>query len=247
MNPRERVVVYSLLGVLALSQIVMILSTRAGSAAWAGARTLLDELGPATALTLVDEDDADGDDVVLRNKDGKLSFGESPHATAHSVGFVHVGKIMGPLMESRTMLDARERLDEELADKDEEFRSRMQDFEEEHRGVTPESPNFDDVRDQYRALLEEFQRWQMEKAGRREKLLAGQIEQAYRDVVAAVDVVADRDDIDLVYRFIPAENEFETDSPAAAYDAIRARVAIKHPDGLDLTDQVLEELDLDLD
>jgi Skp family chaperone for outer membrane proteins len=247
MNTRERCIVYSVLAMLALSQALVLLSTGAGSQSWASARALFEEIGPATAVRLVDEDNSSAKEVVLRNEEGRLRFGDSAHSAAYSVGFVHVGKALGQLMESESMKDARARLDEELNEKDEQFRSRMQAFEEEHRDMKPDDPNVDDVRNQYRGLLEEFQRWQMEKMGQREKLFAEQVEQAYRDVVAAVDVVADRSNVDIVYRFIPTEDEFEATSPAAAYDAIRARVAIKYPDGLDLTDPVLEELDLDFD
>ena len=247
MNTRERRVVYILLAVLSVSQAVVLLSTGAGNQALASARALFDELGPATAVRLVDEDDASAKEVVLRNEDGRLRFGESAHSAAYSVGFMHVGKALGQLMDASSMKDAREQLDEELSEKDEELRSRIQAFEDEHRDLKPDDPNANEVRNQYARLAEEFRAWQMEKMGQREKLFAEQIEQAYRDLVAAVDVVADRNNIDIVYRFIPTDDDFEATAPAAVYDAIRARVAIKYPDGLDLTDQVLEELDLELD
>ncbi len=247
MNPRERTVVYSLLGILAMSQLVIVLSSGAGSAAWATARALFEEVGPATAVHLIDADDSAAKEIVLHNKGGKLRFGDSEHQGIYSVGFMHVGKALTKLMDTDSFREARERLKDEFQEKDAEFRQRMQAFEEENRDVKPDSPNFEEVRQRALALREEYSNWQREIVGRQEQLIASQIEQAYRDLVAAVDVVADREGVDIVYRFIPTEDEFEAPSPAVAYESIRARVAIKYPDGLDITDQVLEELDLDVD
>lgn len=247
MKTRERFVIYSLLALLAISQGVMLLATGAGNAAWAGARALFDELGPATAVRLTDEKNTSAPEVVLRNSNGKLSFGEEKGATAYSIGFVHIGKALGQLMDSSSMKDERDRLDEEFADKEEDLRTRINAFQEEHKDLKPDDPNIEEVRQAYGALMQEAQALGGAKMTRRDALLSEQMERAYRDLVAAVDVVSDRNKIDIVYRFIPVDDDFESDSAAAARDAIRARVALKYPDGLDLTDQVLEELDLDLD
>ena len=45
-------------------------------------------------------------------------------------------------------------------------------------------------------------------------------------------------------RLIPPDNEFESSNPPQAYRAIRARVAVKYPEALDITDAILEELDV---
>ena len=71
-----------------------------------------------------------------------------------------------------------------------------------------------DVQRAYQELLQERERWRREGAKRLGKLAAEQIEQAYRDLVAAVEVVAERRDIDLVFRFIPTGNDFDAQSPA---------------------------------
>ena len=74
------------------------------------------------------------------------------------------------------------------------------------------------------------------------KLTADQIEDAYRDLVAAVEVVSERRQIDLVFRFIPTDADFLTQNPPQAYIAVRARIALKYPEALNITDEVLEEL-----
>ncbi len=95
--------------------------------------------------------------------------------------------------------------------------------------------------------MQEYEQWRRERARRRGKLAAHQIEDSYRELVAAVEVVAERLDIDLVFRFIPTTNEFQALNPPQAYTAVRARLALKYPEALDITDQVLEELALEVE
>ena len=66
-------------------------------------------------------------------------------------------------------------------------------------------------------------------------------------MIDAVEVVADRNDIDTVYRFIPTDEAFEADNPDQAMVAIRLRTALRYPDELDITDDVMDELSLDID
>ncbi len=48
-------------------------------------------------------------------------------------------------------------------------------------------------------------------------------------------------------RFIPADLDFDAVNPAQAYTGIRGRLALKYPESLDLTDDVIEELGLELE
>jgi hypothetical protein len=66
-------------------------------------------------------------------------------------------------------------------------------------------------------------------------------------VIAAVDVVADRLGIDVVFRFIPTANDFQSFNSGQAYVSVRARIALKYPEALDITDEILEELALDVE
>ena len=78
------------------------------------------------------------------------------------------------------------------------------------------------------------------------QLAADHIERAYRDLVAAVEVVAARRSIDIVYRFIPTGNKFKAANPPQSYTGVRARVVLKYPPQLDITDGVMEELALEV-
>ena len=74
------------------------------------------------------------------------------------------------------------------------------------------------------------------------KLAAEQIESAYRRLVEAVEVVADREKIDLMFRFIPTAKAFEAETMEAAGLQVRERTFLRSPESLDLTAEVLKEL-----
>ena len=64
-------------------------------------------------------------------------------------------------------------------------------------------------------------------------------------VVGYVEIVADRKGIDTVYRFIPTSEPFEAENPEQAMMAIRLRDALRYPEELDITTDVMEELHLE--
>ena len=242
MKTPERIVIYFTLVLLLAINLSTVLSD-SGSRAHADTGDGPDQLGPASALTLVDGDKP----LVLRNKAGRLTWGDSEHARALSIGLVHVGKAMGPLLDAEQYIEERQRLEEEIREVDEDLQARIEAFREEHRDVAPDAPEAAEVARVHQLLMQEFEQWRRERARRLGKLAADQIEDSYRELVAAVEVVAERLDIDLVFRFIPTANEFQALNPPQAYTAVRARVALKYPEALDITDQVLEELALEVE
>jgi hypothetical protein len=76
----------------------------------------------------------------------------------------------------------------------------------------------------------------------REKFLAQQIEEAYRELVAAVEIVAERREVDLVIRFMPTGDPFEADTLMTAREQVLGRTFLEYPDAIDLTAEVLREL-----
>ena len=72
------------------------------------------------------------------------------------------------------------------------------------------------------------------------ELLQGAIE----NVADAVAVVCENRKIDLVYRFIPTENEFMSQSLEQAQTQIQLRTFVKYPEEVDITEAVMEELGL---
>jgi hypothetical protein len=118
---------------------------------------------------------------------------------------------------------------------------------DENKNISQDSPEFEEVRRKFGKLQQEQQLWEIDKRRQRGQLASSQIEKAYRDVIAAVEVVSDRHDIDIVYRFIPTADPFESTNPEQASQAVLARIALRYPDGLDITREVLEEMSLTTD
>ncbi len=243
MNNRERILIYGALTLL-IGLNIAVLSDGHGQSAWAD--DLGDEvrLGPAAALTLVGDED---NPLVLRNVDGRLAWEDNEYARAYSVAFVHVGKALGPLMAADEYVEEYSQLEAEIREKDEELSEDILAFSEEHKDLTPDDPGLGQAQQAFQALLQQREQWRASGSRRLGLLAARQIERAYRDLVAAVEVVADRRQIDLVFRFIPTDNEFQAISPPQAYTGIHARIALRYPQALDVTDEVMEELALEVE
>jgi Skp family chaperone for outer membrane proteins len=237
MNTRERIVIYGALGALALLNLTALFG-RAGTVALADGPEA--GLGPTESLTLVEGDKR----LVLRSRGERLAWSDSAHDRLYSIGFVHVGRAVGPLLQAEAYQDELTRLTDELQKTDNEMTARITAFLEENRDLRPDDPRAAEIQQAYQGMMQELERVRMEGTQKVAALQAEQAERAYRDFVAAVEVVAERHGIDLVLRFIPTADEFNAANPPAAYTAIRARLAVTYPDGLDITDEVLEELAL---
>jgi len=244
MNRRERVALYALLTLLTAFNLLIVLG-------WTGRSALADETvladGPDAfpSLTLVADDPQKN--VVLRNRDGRLAWGDAVHDQAFSVGYVHIGKILRQLMRAESRTEERQHLLDELNETEADFRQRLDDVVERMRELDPESDEARQLEEQGRALFDEYRAWQQNAIARRGKLEAEQLEAAYREMIDAVEVVADRKSIDTIYRFIPTGEPFETENPEQAMLAIRMRTALRYPADLDITDDVIEELDLEIE
>lgn len=241
---RERIVIYALLAILAALNADRLLGLVGSNAviAQADESAAGETLGPAERLTLA----ADGSpDVVLRNRGGDLAWGDADYASAHSTAFVHIGKVLPQLMDSGSYADEREDLLNEITEQDEDFRSRLEEVRGRLEGADEESPEFEEIYQEGSQIFNEYRTWQQEAMQRRADLDARQLERAYREMVEAVEVVAEEKGIDLVLRFIPVDADFEASNPDEAMLAIRMRTALKYPDGLDITTAVLEEMSLE--
>ena len=237
MNSNERIAIYGALAVL----LALNLSTMLGlgsPAALAEATSNEDELGPAATLTLTDEDKS----LVLRNTGGRLAWADNAHGRAYSVAFMAPGKAMEPLLEADQFVEERQALDDELQTNDQEFVRRIKAYEQQNAGVTPDDPRAAEVQQTYQAMRAEYEQWRAQANARMGQLRATQVEQAYRDIVAAVEVVAERMNIDIVYQFVPTADPFGSVNP---YLATQQRLALVYPDALDITDAVLEELSVE--
>jgi Skp family chaperone for outer membrane proteins len=173
------------------------------------------------------------------------SWGAGDFRQTYSVGFVDIGRAMNPLLEAPTFVEEREALRRELEVTERDFQQRLAAFDEQLRSMDQNSPQFRERFEEAQRLYEEYTRWGQNVAiRRRDELDVRHLQAVYRDVVNAVNVVADRMGIDIVMRFIPADREFRSINAEQALTEIRLRAAVRSPEQLDITSEVMEELGL---
>jgi len=110
-----------------------------------------------------------------------------------------------------------------------------------------EDPAFQEKLTEAQSLDAEYQQWLAEARARTESLEAELIAEAYAEFMAAVDVVSEQKGVDIVYRFIPDGEEFAPRDRGEAQAYIRGRAVLQYPEGVDLTDAVMQELALEID
>lgn len=243
----------SIVALLALSLLLhaVTLLGGVGSTAYATVAAWIQDLGPAERLTLVSpaaEDGTAADPVVVRNARGRLAWGESPTARAWAIGTVNDRAIIAKYMTSDRLEESRAALREELTAQSAEYEARMQAIIGEVQGLDPEDERngavIEDASRRYAAIQQEYADWQQQAQSKGDRLEADALKQAYRDFVAAVDVVADRRGVDLVIRAVPADADFDNDTVNGVSSSLRMRTAVVAPEGLDLTEDVSDELGL---
>jgi len=240
MKSAERAVIYSALIVLGAMNVVFFLS-HSGQSAMAEAAAWLSDLGPADSLKLVDNDK----ELVVRNKAGRLAWGDDDFRRTYTVGFVDISRALNPLMESAAFAEEREALRKELDTSEQDYRTKLEAMGEQIQGMDRDSPQTKEKIDEYRKLYEEYMHWAQETAmPKRNDLDVKHLQQAYRELVSAVNVVADKMNVDIVLRFIATDKDFKAANAEQALTEIRLRTAVKYPEKLDITNEVMQELSL---
>ena len=198
-------------------------------------------LGPADAVVLAGSDG----DLTVTNSDGRMSWGDKKTSTVWSVGFMETGKALSQLLQADHYMEAREELNAELAQSIVETRNALEAVKVQAQSLEPDDPNTGALRQKWEQLYDEFQKLQQLAADARAALLADQMQESYAEIIEAVNVVSERAQVDMVLRFIPPDGEFEQGNPDSTIMQIRLRSALRLPEQLDITDEVLAELGLD--
>jgi Skp family chaperone for outer membrane proteins len=201
------------------------------------------DLGPAQAVLLEGKDG----NLKLVNEGGRPAWGDDATARAMSMGAVHVDKVLKKLLDSGSFTEERQRFDDEAKTQGSEFQKEMDALKSKYGEKKPEDPEFAQGQAEAKALFERFQQWNAGMQAAQNKLMAQQVEKAYKEMTAAVDVVADRRKIDLVYRFIPSQTPFESQDLGNAMVQVQGRTFLRAPEQIDLTADVLKELNLPSD
>ncbi len=236
MRTTERLFVYGTLA--ALGAALFLRGTE--RSADATAHPAPTDVGPADAVILAGKDS----NLSLRNGDGRIAFGDQPTAKVWSMGAVNSDKVMKLLLKSERFEEERKTLEEKAKSKDEEFRKRYQELESKYKDIDPKAPNFEEGRKEVEGFFKEVEDWRKEIQDRLSKLQAEQVEKAYREMTSAVDLVADRQKVDIVLRFVPTSQKFESDNAASAMLQVQVRTFLHYPEAIDVTPDVMKELSL---
>ena len=199
-----------------------------------------EKLGPADQLIL------DGaDPLVVSNRENRIGWGERPTSRAWSMGAVHIDRVIKLLLQSETYNEERNDLEADLMKLDEEFTSRAEAMQQEYADITEEDPEFPEAQQRMQGIMQEYQTFAQGAQAQMGQLQTQQLERGYREMVEAVEVVADKMDIDIVQRFIPTAEPFGTTMVEQAMLQIQLRAFLRYPDAIDITEEILEELDLE--
>lgn len=242
MRTTERLVIYTLLATLLVAVVAGFRDPTvalAHSAARPGAASP-DDLGPTDALILR----GSKGDLRVRNGDGRIAWGDRPTERAYSLAFVHVDRIMSAFMEGTRYADARARLEERHEARGKEIQQKRDDFMREFGQVEPGHPDFERAMEAWGSLRKLMESMREEMGKEYEALLKEQIEQAWKEILAAIDVVAERRGIDIVLRFVPATKAFDAEDPEGGIHQLFPRTVLRMPEALDLTGDVMRELNI---
>lgn len=245
MKPAERLVVLASLAIAVTSLALHVVPQASSQAVAAQPTVAANDLGPVDGLVLNDVKGGKDAAALRFFVEGQhLGWGDRVTSRAWSVGAVHVDKAMKALLNAGTYAEKRKELEETAKQQDAEFGKRLDALREKYKNLTPQSPEAPQAQAESQALGQEYEKWRQGSMRIQEKLFAEQIEAAYRELVAAVETVSEKERIDLVVRFIPTGNPFETDSLAGAREQVISRTFLKYPEAVDITAEVLKALNV---
>ena len=203
-------------------------------------RMVSSDLGPADALILSGSDGA----VTVTNQGGRMSWAESPTSRAYSIGCVFIDPVMKGILSSGRFSDVRQKFDDEARIQGEEFERRSKSLQEKYPDLKPEDPNFEIARRDFKALQVEYEQWLAALQKIQSKHMAEQVQNAYREMIAALEIVADRKKIDFIYRFVPPDRPFESVDLSDAMMQVQGRPFLRYPAATDITEELSKELGL---
>ncbi len=197
------------------------------------------DLGPADKLLLAA---AEGDALAVINRESRIGWGDKATNRVWSMAAVHSDRIMRALMASPSIQEKMKELEEQAVATDAAFQKRAEELQEKYKDVKPGDPAQQEAMQAFQALQTEYNTFRDGKLKELDQLRASQTEDAYKQLVTAVDRVAEREQIDLVFRYIPAEVPFKAEGLQQVYAQIQLRTFLKHPATIDITDAVIKEL-----
>ena len=226
--------------VLSAAALLVSIASRPASVAHA-AWTPVSDLGPADGLLLAME--AGKEPMRVHAKDGRIAWGDRSTNRVWSVASVDIDRVMKRIFDGESYVEKRREAQESAKAEEAEFNRRAEELRSKYQPAEGSAPPPEAQREMA-ALQQEFNRWAEGIRARDEKLAAEQFEQAYRELVAAVEAVAEKESIDLVFRFYPTAEPFKANRAGEALAQIQARTFLKYPASIDITPDVMKALNL---
>ena len=242
MSRFERLITWSTMSLLVVLCGAMFMHSSNNAMAWNMEKA--PALGPASEITLQAED---GSMTDLKMVDGRLSWGAQPQQSTQSVAYVHIGALLPLLMSQEERVEERTALRERLTEDAQVLIDQLDTIKTNMEDLTPGDEEHQAQLQMGQAIAQQLQAFQQEAIALEDAKTAEQLEQCYRELVEAVNVVADRKKIDTVFRFIPTDDEFTKGDSSAAMLQIRLRTFLRYPDRDDITEDIAEELNLTLE
>lgn len=207
------------------------------SPAWAPSN----DLGPADGLLLATE--AGKDPMRVHAKDGRIAWGDRSTNRVWSVASVDIDRVMKKIFDGASYVEKRREAQESAKTEEAEFNKRAEDLRAKYQPAEGSAPPPEAQREMA-MLQQEYNKWLEGMRARDEKIAAEQFEQAYRELVAAVEAVSEKESIDLVFRFYPTDEPFKANRAGEALAQIQARTFLKYPASIDITADVMKVLNL---
>ena len=242
MSKFERLITWSTMTLLVVLCMGMFVHSSNNAMAWNMEKA--PELGPASQLTLQAEDGSMSD---LKMVDGRLSWGVEPQQSTQSVAYVHIGALLPLLMSQEERVEERAALRERLTEDAQVLIDQLDTIKSNMEDLTPGEEEHQAQLQMGQAIAQQLQSFQQEAIAQEDAKTSEQLEKCYRELVEAVNVVADRQKIDTVFRFIPTDDEFSKGDSNSAMLQIRLRTFLRYPDRDDITEDIAEELNLTLE
>ena len=242
MSKFERLITWSTMTLLVVLCMGMFVHSSNNAMAWNMEKA--PALGPASEITLQSEDGSMSD---LKMVDGRLSWGTEPQQSTQSVAYVHIGALLPLLMSQEERTEERNTLRERLTEEAQELIDQLDTIKSNMEDMTPGEEDHQAQLQIGQAIAKQLQTFQQQAMAEEDAKTAEQLEQCYRELVTAVNVVADRKKIDTVFRFIPTDDEFTQGDSNAAMLQIRLRTFLRYPDRDDITEDIAEELNITLE
>jgi hypothetical protein len=199
------------------------------------------DLGPADALLL--NAPQGKDPLRVHAADGRIAWGDRSTNRVWSVGSVDIDAVMKKLFAQPSYTDKRKESQDVAKSEEAEFNRRLEELKAKYPLADGAQPP-EEAQREFAMLQQEYNRWLEGVRQRDEKLAAEQFEQAYRELVAAVETVCEKESIDLVFRFYPTAKPFEAARVGEALAQIQARTFLKYPASVDITPDVMKALNL---